>query len=556
MHVPYTATLVEPIRRTVEKLAPEARRILLAVSGGSDSVALLRALHGAERYDLHVAHLDHAIRDDSAEDATWVEALCQRLHLPITVERIDVPEAAREQRGNLEDVARTIRYAFLTRVAKTHACDVVATAHTRNDQAETVLMQLLRGSAHPRGIEPSLGRVIRPLLDHSKDDLRGYLDSIDQPWRDDRGNRDVTRDRAWIRHEVLPKLERRRPGATVRLARFGHTQRDQADLLEEEARRRFGTAALPRDALQRAPFALQREALNLMVRRAGGTVSGVHLDALLDALPGRDLYRRDLPGNVRVRMLPRTVDAFAIQPSVPKPAWEGRAIDTPESLPEGAPTALLEDGPLVQRTPKPGDRIRLHGGRRTVADLLGEHGVPRESRATWPILARGDDVVWIKDVAVEAGIDADEADPDRRFMRRALELAREAAERGEVPIGAVLVRDGHIIGEGANARERRHDPSAHAEILAMRAAAEHDDDWRLQGATLYVTLEPCPMCAGAVLETHLDRLVWGADNPRDGALGSVVDLSAGPFKRVPALRRGVLAAEAERLLQDTFEERR
>lgn len=549
----------QSVREALHRLAPEARRVLLAVSGGSDSVALLRALSGAPDLELVVAHLDHGLRDDAEEDAAWVAATCERLHVPCVTESAPVGSIAARERRNLEEVGRTVRYAFLTRVARERACDVVATAHTRSDQAESVLLQLLRGSAHPRGIEPRRGRVVRPLLELSKDDLRGWLDGLGQDWREDLSNRDMARDRAWLRHQVLPRLERRRPGAVARLARFGHLQREQADVLAGEARRRFGDGPLARDALAAAPPALQREALSRLIRSAGGEADSLHLGALVEAVRGQGSTRRDLPGGVRVRILPDQVDVVrseAKRAGASEARVTERTMRSPAELPTGLPASLLDGGPWTLRAPRAGDRIRLGGGRRKVSDVLTDAKVPREDRQAIRVLARDDEVSWIEGTAVAAGLDEAAADPDRPWMRRALALADEAAEAGELPVGAVVVRDGAIVGEGRNLRESASDPAAHAEIEAMRDAAAREGDWRLAGATLYVTLEPCPMCAGAMLQSHLSRVVWGAANLRDGAFGSVVDLAAGPWKRVPRRRGGVLAQEAGRRLERFFAARR
>src|SRR5574340_1069698 len=138
-------------------------------------------------------------------------------------------------------------------------------------------------------------------------------------------------------------------------------------------------------------------------------------------------------------------------------------------------------------------------------------------------------------------------------MREALSLAREAGERGEVPVGAVAVFEGHVVGRGANARESARDPTAHAELLAIQDAARTLGRWRLTGTTLVVTLEPCAMCAGAMVLARIDRLVYGASDPKAGAVGSLMDLSADPRlnHRFP-VERGVLADEASGLLRDFF----
>ena len=131
-------------------------------------------------------------------------------------------------------------------------------------------------------------------------------------------------------------------------------------------------------------------------------------------------------------------------------------------------------------------------------------------------------------------------------MRRALELAQSAEAAGEVPVGAVLVAsDGKIIGEGWNRPIGAHDPTAHAEIVALRAAANAECNYRLPGTTLYVTLEPCPMCAGAIVHARVERVVFGAVDPRSGAAGSVFDLlpSDERFNHYTRCEGGVLAQE-------------
>src|SRR5512144_3318228 len=136
------------------------------------------------------------------------------------------------------------------------------------------------------------------------------------------------------------------------------------------------------------------------------------------------------------------------------------------------------------------------------------------------------------------------------WMREALALAADAARRGEVPVGAVAVLEDRIVGRGANAREQAHDPTAHAELLAIQDAARTLGRWRLSGVTLVVTLEPCAMCAGAMVLARIDRLVYGAADPKAGAAGSLQDLSADPRlnHRFP-VERGLMAEEAGELLR-------
>lgn len=142
-------------------------------------------------------------------------------------------------------------------------------------------------------------------------------------------------------------------------------------------------------------------------------------------------------------------------------------------------------------------------------------------------------------------------------MARALELARGAAEAGEVPIGAVVVRGGSIIGEGENRNRRDNDPSAHAEIVAIRAAAAHLGDFRLTGCDLYVTLEPCPMCAGAIAHARIERLYYGAEDPKGGGVDHGARVFSHPqCHHRPEIYGGIAAREAADLLIRFFAGRR
>jgi tRNA(adenine34) deaminase len=146
---------------------------------------------------------------------------------------------------------------------------------------------------------------------------------------------------------------------------------------------------------------------------------------------------------------------------------------------------------------------------------------------------------------------------DAELMREALDLARDAAAAGEVPVGAVVARDGVVIGRGCNRPVGSNDPSAHAEILALRDAAARSGNYRLTGCELYVTLEPCAMCAGAILHARIGRLVFGAPDPKTGACGSVVNLFADKrLNHHTAVQAGLLAAECSARLQAFFQERR
>jgi tRNA(adenine34) deaminase len=147
--------------------------------------------------------------------------------------------------------------------------------------------------------------------------------------------------------------------------------------------------------------------------------------------------------------------------------------------------------------------------------------------------------------------------PDERMMRLALEEAREAAAGGDVPVGAVIVRGDEILGRAGNAREREQDPTAHAEILALRRASGTSGSWHLEGCSMVVTLEPCAMCAGAIVLARLDRLVFGASDPKAGFAGSLGDLVRdGRLNHEVDVTVGVLAEECGEILRAFFAERR
>lgn len=146
------------------------------------------------------------------------------------------------------------------------------------------------------------------------------------------------------------------------------------------------------------------------------------------------------------------------------------------------------------------------------------------------------------------------SDKDIAFMRIAIEEALKASEHGDVPVGAVVVRGGEVIGRAHNMREMLKSPLAHAELLAIDAAAKVVGDWRLSDATIYVTLEPCPMCAGAIIQARLKRVVFGAYDEKAGAAGSVINLFGLPcFNGIVAVVGGVLSDECSELLKRFFE---
>jgi tRNA(adenine34) deaminase len=154
-------------------------------------------------------------------------------------------------------------------------------------------------------------------------------------------------------------------------------------------------------------------------------------------------------------------------------------------------------------------------------------------------------------------LDSDTIDFDERFMTQALKEARRAFQADEVPVGCVIVHDSLIIGRGYNRTESLLDPTAHAEMLAITAAAEHLGSWRLSGCTVYCTLEPCTMCSGALVLARVDRLVFGAADPKFGACGSIFNIVQDPrLNHRMALSQGVLVEDCAAIIQDFFKKKR
>ena len=146
---------------------------------------------------------------------------------------------------------------------------------------------------------------------------------------------------------------------------------------------------------------------------------------------------------------------------------------------------------------------------------------------------------------------------DIKYMKMALAEARKAYQRAEVPIGAVVVCDDQVVGRGFNLREQTQDPTSHAEMIALREAAANETSWRLEDCRLYVTLEPCPMCAGAILQSRINRLVYGASDPKAGAVRSLYQLLDDErFNHQVEVEAGVMEKESAQLLKDFFRELR
>ncbi len=539
--MPLLTPLLAPLR-------PYAQPLVVGVSGGADSVALLRSLLlvGARPV---VAHLDHQLRPESSEDAHWVAALCAELGVECAVESAPVAQVAARRGWTTEEAARRLRYAFFARVAKRRGLNLILTAHTRRDVAETVLWQLLRGEAVLSAVAPQRGALRRPWLGVSREQIEAALTEWQQPWREDASNADTRYTRNWLRAEVTPLLRSRFPGLDASLLRLAQYQAEDDAALREVA------ARLTPHASRRgqAPAVLRRR-VRAELQAAGLAFHASHLEQLAAALGAGQTQHLSLPTGREISVIGGPFPRLRL--AIQEPAWPRPTFAVPASW--------------ELRRRRSGDRLRLSGGRRKLSDVLTDLKVPRSERDRLWLLASGAEVQWLgtrpplwalgaRAQAGQARPDltdpavTDPAETDEHFMTLAIRQAEAAAAVGEVPVGAVVVCGGAVVASAHNRSRELGDMTRHAELDALRQAAQRRGAY-LTDCTLYVTLEPCPMCLGAMLESRLGRVVYGAQNPRAGALGGVSDLLSHPWGQQLKVTAGVQSGRSARLLRSAFQQ--
>ncbi len=565
-----TESCLSAVANSVKALAPEAKRLLLAVSGGADSVALFRSLLDSN-YVFEVAHLDHALRETSIRDFEYVKQLCIDYEVPFHSERIDVAAIAEKNKWNLEDAARRLRYSFLTRVAKQIDADVIATAHNQDDQAETVMMQLLRGAAFLKGMPARQKQVIRPLLNCSRAEIESYLAGLGQEYVTDETNFDTNYRRAWLRHEVFGMLEQYYPSVKEKLVQLADIQAAQAKHFDNHLL--VDEASIDIESLLKLDVAEQRHRIVQMVARANLQPSFEHIESIRLSLKTKTPKRISLAKEKQARLAYGQLDIIEKNQKAnlkkPIPISDLESLEKELKIAnsrlnrfwtEVDSASLLEFPNLVLRTRSAGDRVQLEVGTKKLSDIFIDKKILKEERDEVILIASEKEVLWVEGVCVDKRVRntvvVSLENTDHTFMQLALEQAQQAAKLGELPVGAVLVHNGEVIAKAHNLTEQLQDPSAHAEVLVMREGAKLLQDWRLSEATLYVTLEPCVMCFGAMLQAHLPKLVFGASNHLEGAHGGVTNLQEHAWKRQIEVKEGILAKEAQSLLKDFFKSRR
>ena len=417
-------TLTVPFGEHLTTLELGSARLLVAVSGGPDSVVLLDLLAGCREaigLELVVAHVDHGIHPDSALVAAQVRSLADEYGLPFLERRLGLGSAA------TETAARTARYRALEGMRRTAKADLIATAHHADDQAETVLMRALRGSG-PAGLAamaPRRGRLIRPLLPFRREDLARHLQSLGRSAWSDPANVDVKHLRGWIRTEVLPALRAHLPDVERRLERVAEQaalDRAAWDALLDvwpglDHRTEHEGVSVASKALDISSRKLLIALLMAIGRRSGISLGPKRADRVV-TLVGSGASGAHVPlggGWIaelafgRLGLLRRAAVADGLE--TPLEGEPGVAVlsgwriawsraEAPKRQERASKTAWIVPGPLAVRAWRPGDRIRPLGGRgsRLLVRCFQDARIPRSRRSAWPVVTSRGSVVWVPGV--------------------------------------------------------------------------------------------------------------------------------------------------------------
>ena len=420
-------------------------RVVVAVSGGADSVGLLRTLH-AEAPEiglvLAVAHVHHGIRGAEAdEDERFVVELAKELGVQVWMHRVETPAVAREKKQTLEEAARELRYAWFRGLLAQGKADAVATAHTLDDQAETVLHRLLRGAwteglggIHPV-VQCARGVILRPFLDTRRQEIRAWLRELGQPWREDATNEDTAHSRNRIRHELVPRLGEYNPQIAEQLAHLATIARDEESWWDTELARivpglvlpgkpvrgggravsthpEEGSAGIELERLRALAPAVRRRVLRAAAKRLGCALNFQQTERLMAMCEPEAAKKQELAAGLwaeksarelrLVRRGPSREEANATEPVEVSIPGEVSGFGVRLRL---APTRTNEavPGMAVLRAPKAGDRVKIRYSRgvKALKEIFERMQAEPEARKIWPVLEWQGRIVWMKGVELE-----------------------------------------------------------------------------------------------------------------------------------------------------------
>jgi tRNA(Ile)-lysidine synthase len=421
-------------------------RVAVAVSGGADSVGLLHALRNSASEMgllLAVAHVHHGIRGTAADDdAQFVAELAQSLELEFSLHRVDTPGVAQSRKQTLEEAARALRYAWFGELIADGKVDAVATAHTLDDQAETVLHRMVRGAwteglggIHPV-VECGRGMILRPFLRARREEIRTWLGEIGQPWREDASNDDMAHTRNRIRKELLPQLEGFNPRIAEQLAHMATIARDEESWWDQELARLLPALILPGRAvrgggravsthpdegsvgmeLERlrglAP-AMQRRVLRAAAQQMQCALNFEQTERLMAMCEPAGAKKQQLAAELRAEKTARELrlvreaageqGGAALEPVEVAVPGEATGFGVTLRLSPNAGANLEGACRAILRGPKAGDRARLRysRGAKPLKEIFERMNVDAAARKTWPVLEWEGRIVWMKDVAVE-----------------------------------------------------------------------------------------------------------------------------------------------------------
>lgn len=401
-------------------MLPQGGTVLCAVSGGRDSMALLHllsALAGGIGFQVAAAHFNHQLRDSAGRDEEFVRDWCREHGIPFTRGQGNVREFAKREGLSVEDAARSLRYAFLREAAEDLGADRIAVAHHRDDNAETLLLHLIRGAGMRGlgGIPPVRGNIVRPLLEAGRDEIDAYIAKNALPFVEDESNQDPSYARNRLRLEVLPLMEQIAPGCAGRIAAAAALVREENEYIQKEADELLpaaydGGITLPASVLHKTDEVLGRRLVRGMALRLGESLNRRQTDAILRL---RNNCFLDLPGGLYAVRTRHELTVKRQSPSPPALAlrkgcqiWGNwRVVVEHRECPveETACRVVLRDtGETLTIAAWDGTgRLNVDNGSRTVKRLFADKGIPVGERTAHPAVLINGKIAAVFGVAVD-----------------------------------------------------------------------------------------------------------------------------------------------------------